>query len=184
LLAGEERSGIACRTFRATVAALALATGVVTIEDLASAVGALEQRLADRADWLPDAADLLDRALAIDVIGDGGAIGALEQAALMLREAPRLRAAAWDAGDWLHTAIYTALPGHRAILFAGTAYDAELIETIHGRGGRVVAIGEGPGAAALRVPAARGATDLGAALDGVAVAELIAAELWLARPGP
>ncbi len=187
LLAGDERSGIACRTFRGTVAALALATGAAALDDLVAIGGALDRRLAERGEWIAAAADLLERAEAVDVIGDGGVIGALEQAALMLREAPRLRTAAWDAGDWLHTAVYTALPGHRAILFSGTPYDAELVGTIQGRGGQVVTIGGGHDVAGLRIPGPVGVGgDLAAALDGVAVAELVAAELWsrAAAPGP
>ena len=56
----------------------------------------------------------------------------------MLREAPRLPAAAHDTGDWLHTAVYLALPGHRALLFPGAAADAEVIATVERRGGVVI----------------------------------------------
>jgi hypothetical protein len=38
-----------------------------------------------------------------------------DQAVLMLREAPRLPAVAHDTGDWLHTAVYLAIPGHRVV---------------------------------------------------------------------
>ena len=46
-------------------------------------------------------------------------LGLAEQAALMLREAPRLPAVAHETGDWLHTAVYLAFPGHRALMFSG-----------------------------------------------------------------
>ena len=75
---------------------------------------------------------------AIDVLADARILGLAEQAALMLREAPRLPATAHDTGDWLHTAVYLALPGHRALLFPGAAADAEVIATIERRGGIVV----------------------------------------------
>ena len=58
----------------------------------------------------------------------------------MLREAPRLPATAHDTGDWLHTAVYLALPGHRALLFPGAAADAEVIATIERRGGVVIRV--------------------------------------------
>ena len=51
----------------------------------------------------------------------------------MLREGPRLPATAQEAPDWSHTAIYTALPGHRAVVFDGTPHDAELVRLVAGR---------------------------------------------------
>ena len=37
----------------------------------------------------------------------------------MLREAPRLPAHAYETGDWLHTGVYLALPGHRVAAVPG-----------------------------------------------------------------
>ena len=62
----------------------------------------------------------------------------------MLREAPRLPAHAWETADWLHTAVYLALPGHRAVLFPGSPADAEVIDTIRRRGGEVIVLEEDP----------------------------------------
>ena len=70
----------------------------------------------------------------------------------MLREGPRLRAEAHDAGDWLHTAIYLALPGHRVLLFGGTAYDERLITVVAGRGGETVVVGDAIAGASLAIP--------------------------------
>ena len=95
-------------------------------------------------------------------------LGLAEQAALMLREAPRLPAAAHDTGDWLHTAVYLAIPGHRALLFPGAAADAEVIATIERRGGIVI-----------RVPSASSDADpFHRAIVESVYAELLAAELW------
>lgn len=170
LHAGEERSGIACRTFRATVTALALLTGVAEPDGLRPAVEALGSRIDARAAWLPPMADALDGAPSIDVLADASLLGVAEQAALMLREAPRLPAHAADTGDWLHTGVYLALPGHRALLFPGAAADAEVLATIQRRGGEVVAVPSG-GDAAAPGPISR------AIIDSV-VAELLARELW------
>ena len=98
----------------------------------------------------------------------------------MLREGPRLPAEAHDAGDWLHTAIYRALPGHRAVLFGGTPYDETLVRTIAGRGGKTLVVGSPVEGAAL--------VDRPASVDAgrharprprrSVVAELLSAELW------
>jgi len=115
-----------------------------------------------RVDWLPPAADVIDGAESIGVIGPAGATGLAEQGALMLREGPRLRASAHEATDWSHTAIYTALPGYRALLLPGIADAERLIGVIEGRGGAAVAAPSIRGPAQLVVPA---------------VADLLAAEL-------
>jgi glutamine---fructose-6-phosphate transaminase (isomerizing) len=167
LVVGFETSGIACTSFRATVLTLAAATGAAEPEALSGAVRALEAALATRRPNLDDRLDLLDGAEAVDVIGDGRWIGALEQAALMLREAPRLRAAAWDTAEWLHTGVYTALPGHRAILFSDGPNDSEVVDTIRRRGGDLIMVGE-----------ANEATPIEVAIAALAEVEEIAAGLW------
>ena len=166
LHAGFEAAGIATRTFRATVAVLSLFAGH-PVAGLAPAIADFRAAVEDRGRWLPDMADALDGADAIDVLADASILGLAEQAALMLREAPRLPATTYDTGDWLHTGIYLALPGHRAVLFPGSAADGEVIATVERRGGRVV-----------RVPAPPAADPLRRAITQSVMAELLAAELW------
>ena len=150
LLAGAETAGISTLTYRATVVVLGLLAGRFGLD----VAGAVELRR--EADHLVAAAasdevtcaiskwaDQLDGAPSIDVIGPASRLGAVSQAALMLREAPRLPAHAFETADWLHTAVYLALPGHRALLFPGSPADAEVIDTIRRRGGEVVTIVEG-----------------------------------------
>ena len=98
----------------------------------------------------------------------------------MLREGPRLPAEAHDAGDWLHTAIYGALPGHRAVLFGGTPYDETLVRVIAGRGGKTLVVGiAGRGRGPRDRPASSTPEDtLGRGLVRSVVAELLSAELW------
>jgi glucosamine--fructose-6-phosphate aminotransferase (isomerizing) len=167
LHAGKEAAGIATRTFRATVAVLAMLTGRKTAS-LASTVNELATAIEGHDQWLADTADSIDGASAIDVLADAALIGLADQAALMLREAPRLPANAHDTGDWLHTAVYLALPGHRALLFPGAAADAEVIATVERRGGVVIPM---PGAGAEPDPFRR------TVVESV-TAELLAAELW------
>ena len=195
LHAGRERAGIATRTFRATVAALGLLAGRwlgvgPTPTSLRPTIEALQVALDGRSGWLSSASERLDGANAIDVIGDAADAGLIHQAALMLREAPRLPAVAHDTGDWLHTAVYLAVPGHRALLFAGAATDDEVVATIGRRGGETIVVGS-PVAGAAQTVGLPGLDDAGTferAIVGSVVAELLAAELWgrtaaEARPG-
>lgn len=69
LLAGDETGGIACRTFRATIAALAVLTGTAP-DGLRPAVAALAERIASRDRWLPSIVEALDGAVSIDVLAD------------------------------------------------------------------------------------------------------------------
>ena len=183
LLAGREGAGIATRTFRATVAVLGLLAGRwlgdgPTPASLRPTVDALTAVMAGRSRWLAAAADSLDGAHAIDVIGDAADAALVHQAALLLREAPRLPAVAHDTGDWLHTAVYLALPRHRALLFSGAEADAEVVATIARRGGETIVVGNPVAGAAqtIALPATAGRFDR--AIVGSVVAELIAAESW------
>jgi glucosamine--fructose-6-phosphate aminotransferase (isomerizing) len=167
LHAGTEGSGIATRTFRAAVAVLAMLGGrspaslSSTVADLAVAIESAEP-------WVTETADAIDGVPAIDVLADESLLGLADQAALMLREAPRLPATAHDTGDWLHTAVYLAIPGHRGLLFPGAAADAEVIATVERRGGVVIPM---PSVVTDADPIRR------AIVESV-TAELLAAELW------
>ena len=91
--------------------------------------------LEGRGAWLATTAELFDGADAVGVIGPASSQGLAEQAALMFREGPRMRASAHEAVDWHHTAIYTALPGYRALLLPGTP-DPGRLASCHRRPGR------------------------------------------------
>jgi fructoselysine-6-P-deglycase FrlB-like protein len=191
LLAGREGAGIATRTFRATVAVLALLIrrwsshpdgsrdpNGPTASSLRSSVDALRAVMDSRDRWLVPAADLLDRAIAIDVLGDEADAALVHQAALMLREAPRLPAVGHDTADWLHTAVYLALPGHRALLFTGTELDAEVVTTIRRRGGETIVVGAPVDGAALTIETPIVDGPFARAIVASVVAELLSAELW------
>jgi glucosamine--fructose-6-phosphate aminotransferase (isomerizing) len=179
-----ESAGIATMTYRATVAALfGLADegelGEVE-QSLALAPEALQALLDGRPAWLDDAVAVLDGGRAVHVLGDGFRSGASEQAALMLREGPRVPAVAFDTGDWLHVGLYTLFPGDPVLLLAGSPADAAAISTIHARGGRVVVVGpERDGADAhVPLPDAALADPVVRAVVEPAVADVLAAELW------
>ncbi len=179
-----ETAGIATMTHRATITALFGLAGEGEPDDLRRSLGAtpaaLRAAIDGQAAWLDDAARVLDGGRPVHVLGDGYRSGAAEQAALMLREAPRLPAMVFDTGDWLHTGLYTLHPGDPVLLFAGSAADAEAISTIHQRGGRVVVVGPERDGADVHVPLPQAAAEdpvVRAVVEPV-VAELVAAELW------
>ncbi len=187
LLEAAEAGGVACRTYVATVASLLLLADRSTTGSPGSglvppavrlAVAAADDLVTRLSLWQMAAADLLDRADQLHVLGDAARFGSVEQAALVLREGPRLGAVAFDAGDWLHVGMYTAVPGFRAILFSGTPYDAEIGRVVGERGGQLVAIGRPVDGAALGI--GHGASDRmpASALVETLVTDLIAAELW------
>ena len=182
LLAGEETGGIACRSFQATVAVLLLlvgrATGGVDATRLRPAVASVANLIASRDDWIAPALAILDGG-AVDVVAPAERLSSAEQGALMLREAPRIRAAACETGDWLHVDLYlTRPPGYRAILLSGSRFDPSFVEWIERRGCAFVAVGEPVAGAALNVGyAGAGDPDI-ALLVETTVVELLAAELW------
>lgn len=183
LVAGREGAGIATRTFRATIAVLAMLVdrwngGLDAAASLRPTLDALHIMLDGHRSWVGGAADLLDGAGAIDVVGDAADSALVHQAALMLREAPRLPANAHDTADWLHTAVYLAFPGHRALLFRGSPADEEVVETIRRRGGETIVVGPAVPGAALTIdsPTLDGPASRAIVLS--VVAELLALELW------
>lgn len=183
LLAGAEGAGIATRTFRATLAVCAMlvrhwADPRWAVESLRPTVGRLEAVMDGAAAWLPAAVDLFGGHMAIDVLGDDADAALVHQAALMLREAPRQPAVPHDTADWLHTAVYLALPGHRALLFSGSPSDAEVVDTIRRRGGETVVVGSPVEGAALTIEVPRSEGPFERAIVASVVAELLARELW------
>ncbi|HET9084950.1 MAG TPA: SIS domain-containing protein [Candidatus Limnocylindrales bacterium] len=183
LLAGAEGAGIATRTFRATLAVCAMlirrwADPAWAVESLRPTVARLEAVMAARDVWLPAAVELFEGRMAIDVLGDDADAALVHQAALMLREAPRQPAVPHDTADWLHTAVYLALPGHRALLFSGSELDGEVVDTIRRRGGETVVIGSPVDGAALTIELPQSEGPLERAIVAAVVAELLSAELW------
>jgi Glucosamine 6-phosphate synthetase, contains amidotransferase and phosphosugar isomerase domains len=186
LLAGAETAGISTLTYRATVVVLALLAGrfglpTPDIAGLRATVDDLEAIAEAEDGWVGTvvsaATDRLDGAHAIDVLGPASRQGAVSQAALMLREAPRLPAVAHETADWLHTAVYLALPGHRALLFTGSPADAEVVDTIRRRGGEVVVVGGPAQGAAVSIDVPAVGPDLRTIVES-AMVDRLALELW------
>jgi fructoselysine-6-P-deglycase FrlB-like protein len=177
--AGEETGGVACRSFRHTLAILlALVDAGRAARAVRRAADASDDLLERRDEWLPAASAMLGDTDPRFLIAPEGRISSAEQGALMFREGPRLQADACETGDWLHIDVYLTKPlDYRAMLFAGSRFDADVVRWIHDRGGRALAIGACPDAdVELRY---RGEDDEDVAmLTEVLVPELLAAEAW------
>jgi fructoselysine-6-P-deglycase FrlB-like protein len=179
----EETAGIASLTYRASVSALLLLDPAPSAEGAAAGAGraprALAALLDERLAWEDRAAEVFETSHEVHILADGLHLGLAEQAALMFREAPRISAAAFDTGEWLHIGQYTLLPGDAVMLFAGSPADEAAIATIHRRGGRVIVVGPAREGADVNVSVAEDPSDWAVGvLVASAVAELIAAELW------
>ena len=185
--AGEERGGVACRTFQHTlVLLLALESRLTgTGPDVAALVRHAAEATADLLDrkdaWLPQVLELLDGPHGVYAIAPAQRLSSAEQSALMLREGPRRPADACESGDWSHVDVYlTRTLDYRALLFPGSRHDGQAMDWIRERGSTVVAVGaevEGA-AAAVRYPY-DGDPDV-ALLTETLVAELVAAHWWAA----
>jgi glutamine---fructose-6-phosphate transaminase (isomerizing) len=186
--AGEEVSGIACKTYACTLAALLLAAGRLLGEPalgrpLVRAAAEASERLLDGRDrWLEHVADLLGER-AVHVLAPAERIGSAEQSALMLREVPRVRADACETGDWSHVDVYLSKrPGLGLLLLRGSAWEDEVMEWATTRGVPVVTVGGELPRAAVDVPLHDGGDPLVRAMVESQVAELLAAELWRRDP--
>jgi glucosamine--fructose-6-phosphate aminotransferase (isomerizing) len=187
LLAGEEAGGVACRTFQHTLALLLMLDAIATgrwadaraLATIRRAAEATEDLLERRDAWLPEAAGILGEGPATFAIAPAERSCSAEQSALMFREGPRRTADSCESGDWLHVDVYLTKPlDYRALLFAGSRFDAQIMDWVRQRGSRVVAVGaEVPGAVAAVRYVHDDDADV-ALLTEVVVAELIAATWW------
>jgi len=108
------------------------------------------------------------------------------QSALMMREVPRRPAFASETGDWSHVDVYlTKTQDYRALIYAGSAWDAQALDWMTQRGSTWVSVGVGADGAPLAGAVASvrypGEEDPRVAqLAEVLVAERVAG-LWLER---
>jgi hypothetical protein len=132
-----------------------------------------------RAQWLPDAARLLDGPSGVHVAAPARRLSSAQQSALMVREGPRRPAVACETGDWNHVEVYlTASLDYRLLLLAGARADTELLGWTTSRGSTVVAVGEDVADAALSVRYLHDEHDDVRLLVEVLVTELVAQRWW------
>ncbi|QFY06882.1 SIS domain-containing protein [Nonomuraea phyllanthi] len=187
LRAGEERGGVACRTFQHTLALLLALESHLTGTGrdipglLERAAEASEDLLERRDEWLPLTMELLDGERGVYTIAPAERLSSAEQSALMFREGPRRPADACESGDWSHVDVYlTKTLDYRALLFPGSRYDGQAMEWVRERGSTVVTVGGEVKDATAAVRYAHDADPDVALLTETLVAELVAAYWWSA----
>ncbi len=183
--AGEEVGGVACRSFQHTGLMLrALESHLTSIDDdLAALTRRVAHASADllrtSSTWLPRIALSLDSPAGLYLIAPVERFSSAEQGALMIREGPRRAAVACETGDWAHVDVYlTKTLDYRAILFAGSRWDAQALAWLTKRASTFVAVGADiPGAKhVIRYP---GDDDPDVARHTeILVPELLAASWW------
>jgi glucosamine--fructose-6-phosphate aminotransferase (isomerizing) len=176
--------GVACVSFQATLAVLLLLAGrvagppAIDVDDLRPAVDLSASLRDTRKVWLEEAAGLVATAELTQTTAPASRISSALQSALMLREGPRLPAAAAETGDWLHVDVYlTKRPRYRTLLYTGSPFDPDVLDWALSRSSPVITVGRAIDGAALHVPLPA-STDLVRMLVETGVAELVAAELW------
>ena len=181
--AGDERGGVACRSYQHTLALLLeLVRHLTGGRDvpLTDAAAAAEDLLLTEPTWRPRVAELLLGPDGTHVVAPARRISSAYQSALMLREGPRLRAYGCETGDWSHVDVYlTKTTDYRMLLLGGSRWEEPLLEWTSQRGSTVVGVGtEVPGAASS-VRYAHDDDDDVRLLAETTVAELVAARAWV-----
>jgi fructoselysine-6-P-deglycase FrlB-like protein len=185
--AGEERGGVACRSFQHTLALLLELERHLTdgpAVPLEAAAHATEHLLATEDAWRPRVDELLLGPHGTHVVAPARRISSAYQSALMLREGPRLQAYGCETGDWSHVDVYlTKTTDYRMLLLGGSRWEPQLMDWVTQRGSTVVAVGaEVPGATStVRYP--HDDVDDVRLLTETLVAELVAARAWLSGGG-
>lgn len=190
MYAGEETSGVACRTFRHSIVMLRAILerygmhSPMPLPELARrAADANAQLITTRYEWVGLVADSLAAPFGTWVLAPVERQSSARQAALMMREVPRRIAYASETGDWSHVDVYlTKVQEYRALIFAGSQWDQQALDWLKQRGSTFVGVGVGvsgeplPGAErTIRYPG--DSVDAVAQLTEVLVGELCAA-LW------
>jgi len=186
--AGEEKGGVASRSFQHTLVLLRalearLGGRPVDVPVLCERAAAASQDLLDRRTaWLPEIASALDGRDGVDALAPVARLASAEQGALIFREGPRRRSVASETGDWSHVEVYlTKTLDYRALVFAGSRWDGNALDWLRQRGSAVVSVGATfrEARAAVRY---KGDDDAEiAALTEVLVPELVAASWWAGR---
>ncbi|MFB2585969.1 SIS domain-containing protein [Herbiconiux liukaitaii] len=149
LVAGDEVSGVSCRTFRHTFLVLEALLGLAG----ASRVSALARECARSAAALLEAAPSWIDEATHHLLGPQGTwvlaaverLSSAQQSSLMMREVPRRPAYASETGDWSHVDVYLSKTlDYRALLFAGSAWDEQAAEWMRGRSATLVTVGPTP----------------------------------------
>jgi fructoselysine-6-P-deglycase FrlB-like protein len=179
--AGEERGGVACRSFQHTLALLMALGGDRRhlADDLERAAEASARLLATRADWLPALSEAVLGPAGTHVVAPARRLSSAQQSALMLREGPRLPAYACETADWSHVDVYlTKTTDYRLLLLPGSRWEDELLGWVRERGSTLAVVGGEVAGAAVTVRYPHDDVDDVRLLTETLAAELLAAAAW------
>lgn len=184
--AGEERGGVSCRSYTHTLATLLQLEHQLasTVPDLSAklelAADAATALLDDRDSWMPAARTTLAGPHGCWLLAPAERMANSLQGALMLREGPRHQADGCETGDWSHVDVYlTKSLDYRAVVFAGSRFDADAVQWMRERRSQFIAVGGHLPGARLEVRYPGDDDPIVVLLTEVMIAELIAADLWL-----
>lgn len=184
--AGEERGGVSCRSYTHTLATLLQLEHqlAATVPDLAKklelAADAATDLLDRRTVWMPAGRAALAGPQGCWLLAPVERMANSLQGALMLREGPRQAADGCETGDWNHVDVYlTKSLDYRALVFAGSRFDADAVQWMRERRSQFIAVGGHLPGASLEVRYPGDDDPIVALLTEVMIAELIAADLWL-----
>ncbi len=135
LHAGPEASGAVTSSMIHTALALRLVNDLVSgvRRDLhrvaLQAAEAIDHLLQQRAEWLPDVANLLDSPDGLNFITGAHRWAAAAQSALLIRETARRPSTACEAADWAHIDVYlTKTKDYRAVLLGPSPFADSVFE--------------------------------------------------------
>jgi len=184
--AGEERGGVACRSYTHTLATLLqlehqLSGAVPELaKKLELAADAATSLLEGRGSWMPAARAALAGPHGCWLLAPAERMANALQGALMLREGPRRAADGCETGDWNHVDVYlTKSLDYRAIVFAGSRFDGDAVSWMRERRSQFIVVGAHLPGATLEVRYPGDDDPIVALLTEVLIAELIAADWWL-----
>lgn len=185
MLAGIESGGVACRTYRHTIAALLELGAQLTntkgpAEKVRHAAEATADLLGRHDAWLPAIGDLLETDEGTWLLAPQERVSSALQGALMIREGPRRRADGCETGDWSHVDVYLSKTlDYRAIVFLGSRYETRAAEWMTSRESTAVAVGGTFAASSYELRYRYDDDPLVALLVETLVPEMLASSWWL-----
>lgn len=182
-----EEGGVACRSFTHTLGLqLALEEHLLpnsagSAEIIASSATALASLWDSQKEWLPESKRLLTGGTVSNFAAPAQRLSSAAQSALMLREGPRIPAVGCETGDWSHVDVYlTKTQDYRLMLFTGSKWESQLLKWCEERGVKVIGVGAEIAGVDLSIRYQGDKLRDVPLLVESYIAELIAANLWLA----
>lgn len=180
----EERGGVACHSYIATLVALLQLEEELTGESfvqraLALAIESVSAVWQSQDQWLQGLCEHIARAEGTQFVAPLERLCSADQSALMIREGPRIGAEACEVGDWAHINVYlTKNRNLSLVVFAGSPWLDQLLDWTTERKRRVVLIGGNSARCDWEIHYPHEDNPEVALLTESAFAELASAHLW------